>query len=287
MLSSLLRLWIVLLVILPVYVSGGDLKSQLWRAVDGCYALTQEVEMPDTSIVEDVANGYLKVSGIIGTCGCACDVSVAAFRSAGQDYTLLKKESYGCSSSYKLSSNKSLSTIFPIKLGINTFIDSGDYAANFYVDIEPPQRGRTVLATLKLKPLGVFYTENSPFQFDEQQGKRQSLGFLRAIAYGVKDTETLTHLRLSNDTQITKADEKTIRQLFQQYGKQWTGKRLSTELQRLYEFYQAYESRQFDAVRLQWHKKKERFVIDKYIKKKQSISFKQFLLQQTYWAALC
>jgi len=75
-------------------------------------------------IIDDSINGYLKVSGSFPTCGCYCSNTIGAYKTHSDKYTFVKKSVWGCSWKKEITSNDSLSKIFPINFETNGFFQA-------------------------------------------------------------------------------------------------------------------------------------------------------------------
>ena len=90
--------------------SKQSLSKQLWKRVQSYYSNFEDTDsdgkLDEVEIIDDAENGFLKVSGAIGTCGCKCSKTIAAFKDKNGKYTFLEQETSDCSFLHKVTSSK-------------------------------------------------------------------------------------------------------------------------------------------------------------------------------------
>lgn len=266
-----------------------SLKKILWKSVDSCYNEIKEDGGNFIELKEDISNGYLRVHGFTGTCGCGCFKEVAAFKTVKGNFVTLVRENNACYFSYKIASNKNLQDIFPKEVSISTFISKVD-ASRFYFDIKPPQNGTKVTLTIKPIPLGVENINKTPFDY-KTNTKIENFQFFQNFVHKIKDGSTLDFILKKNYTAINKKELSLINEkikLESRYdSKNWNLEKISSKLAKLYKIYQDFESRNYDAFILDWNREFGKFYIKKRIKKQKSITFLQFLKETNFWRAIC
>lgn len=110
--------------------SKGSLEKLLWKQIGISTSLIEEIkngeeEGHESKIIDDTANGYLRVEQTEDGCGCYYESTAAAYKEADGGYTFLNTYWNTCSSQKKLNSNKELKTILP-----ENFWFSGFYLKN-------------------------------------------------------------------------------------------------------------------------------------------------------------
>lgn len=259
-------------------------KKLLWKSVEPCYSLLEKSgNSNDNQVIEDIKNGYLKVAGPYPTCGCYCETSVAAFKTAKGNLVTLIKEDDACYFKYRIASNKNIQDIFPKEVSISAFIPKAD-ASRFYFDTQPPQKGTDITITVKPIPLGIENTNKTPFDY-KANTKIENLEFFKRLVHKINDDRTLDFLLKKDYKAIDKKDLSLIKEESSREG--WNFVTISSKLTKLYNIYQYFESRQYDSFVLGWHRESGKFYIKKKIKKQQSVTFLQFLKENKFWIAFC
>lgn len=271
----------ILVVVLITTLNGyaqKTLKKLLWNSVESCYSQLDNVD--NIEIIEDVKNGYLKVSAF-------CETSVAAFKTKEGNFTTLVQYKDLYNFTYKIKSNKKLQDIIPKKINLLTFIPDGNISL-FYFDIVPPKKGTDIIVIVKPTPFGIKNVKKSPFIYSTREGI-ENFVFFRDIVPKIKDSKTLKFILNKNYNAITKEDFNLISNNIGKGSvnyKDWTWGVVSSKLKKLYTIYQNFESRSYDAILLGWNKSIGKFYVKEKRKKKKAISFKQFLNNNSYWAAI-
>jgi hypothetical protein len=281
--------------------SKQNLSEQLWGRTQSCYSDFEDTnndgKLDDTKIIDDSKNGYLKISGSIGTCGCSCSKTIAAFKNKKENYTFIEQEISDCSWSHKVSSNRKLIDILPKGFSIHTFIptlkDEQRKQALFYLDFNIPQYGTDTEVTLKIIPFGMNIESD------------------KVLIYEISEDNNNVHLQESNDIsqvfttlssesingildnqidKISKPNRDLIIATIKKKDKKVTLDNFSNQLRELKKIYDLYVSIEHKSILLKWDKEKEKFYIDKKGEAIKLITFKEFLRNKTilkYWMAIC
>lgn len=269
-------------------VSQNHVEKLLWQSVniskkDICkrYILDKKVE--------DLKNGYLKVSGYQDASCCGFAKAVAVFKTSKNRYvTLVRNEAERCNFTYSIETNNNLIEILPKELRISSFIPKGD-ASLFYFDIEPPQKGTDVAVNLKPVPFGIKNTNKNPFNHEINEGI-EDFSFFRDFVLKLKDSSTLKSVL---EKKFNTIDKEELSLITDKIGKNnpnysdWNLDIVSAKLHKLYKIYQDFEARKYDAFVLGWNKDVGKFYIKEKVNKQKSISFYQFLKDNKFWEAIC
>ncbi len=281
-----------------------SLSKQLWENAQSCYseltnALDEGEKIMNGEIIDDSKNGYLKVSGSAPPCGCTCSSTVGAYRQSNGTYTLLTEEKWGCSWTTKIASNRELASVFPENLGITTFIPKANIGldneyALFYLDIEIPRKGTDTKLTINPIPFGIYKKSNTvlSFEFSENTAKGYNtytlLYRIKTITKTIENEQTLEFIADGQFGKISENDRKIIEKNIGQDDSQFKSydelKEYISELKLIYDYYSLIEH---ETIILGWNREKGRFFIKEKGNHAKSKSFKEFLIENEYWAAVC
>jgi len=294
---------VILLFMLPITShsqSKQSLSEQLWERVQSCYALFEDNNDDgklDAEIIDDTENGFLKVSGTIGTCGCSCSETIAAFKDKNGNYTFLNQEKSDCSWLHKVFSSKDLSNIFPENFSINTFIptieNTNKGRALFYLDIDIPRTGTDTKVTLKIIPVGMNIQSDKLLVSDiSDEGKMnylQNLQFIPQLLTELSEESVQLILNYQSD-KLSKKDTDLIVTTLKKFNQDPTTDWLENKLNDLKKIYDIYLSIEHSTVTLGWNGAKAKFYIKKKGEPVMPISFDEFLMNKDilrYWVAIC
>jgi len=281
--------------------SKQTLSKQIWERVQSCYANFEDTnddgKLDDTEIIDDAENGYLKVSGTIGTCGCTCSKTIAAFKDNDGTYTFLEQETSDCSWSHKVSSSRDLEAILPKDFGIHTFIPSVENVnksqALFYLDIDVPRTGTDTKVSLKMIPIGMnIQSDNllvSEISEDSKMNYLQELQFIPQLLTELSEESIQLILNYQSD-KLSKKDTDLIVATLKKFNKDPTIDWFENKLNDLKKIYDIYLSIEHSTVTLGWNKAKAKFYIKNNGEPVMPIAFDEFLTNKDilrYWMAIC
>ncbi|MCD4725901.1 MAG: hypothetical protein K8R63_13770 [Bacteroidales bacterium] len=299
------QLFIIITIFLTHIVYGqssGSLSDQLWDQVQNCYSMIEDVDEDGTldfdEIINDSKNGYLKVAVSWPTCGCNCIETVGAYKGSDGNYTILKKEEWGCSWVDRISSNRKLLSIFPENFGINTFIPDrnirieGNYAL-FYLDIEIPRIGTDTKVTIKTIPFGMVMENNDIlcfgiFQKESFSNCNHAFYKIGSIARKIQNEQTLDFIINDQFEKISTHDmdiiKKTIGDNYSDFKSLSELRMCLKELKQTHDLYSLIEH---ETLLLGWNKEKSRFYIKEKGNHPKSMTFMEFLIENRYWSVGC
>ncbi len=281
--------------------SKHSLSKQLWERVQNCYSQFEDNDgdgkLDKVEIIDDVDNGFLKISGAIGTCGCHCNKTIAAFKDKGGNYTFLEQETSDCSWLHQVSSSRNLVGILPKNFGIQSFIpnlkDTLSKEALFYLDFNIPQHGTAIEVSLKIIPIGMHIKSDSLLVYriseDDVTAHVQELNVIPELLTTLSSKSM--NLILNNQMdKLCKQDINLIKTKLKKNNKELTLDSFGEQLRILKNIYNLYVSIEHKSILLKWDKEKTKFYIDKKGEAVKPITFIKFLLDKDilkYWMATC
>jgi len=299
---SIGSVWVILFVSITTFgQTHQNLSKQLWERVQNCYSQFEDKDgdgkLDEVEIIDDAENGYLKVSGAIGTCGCHCNKTVAAFKDKSGNYTFLEQETSDCSWLHKVSSSRDLTAVLPKNFSIQSFIpnlkDIPSKEALFYLDFNIPQHGTATEVSLKIIPIGMHIKSDSllVYRFSEDNAiahvKESSMipQLLESLS-----TENIDLILNNQSDKLCKQDIDLINSKLRKRDKKLTIDNFAQQLKELKRIYDVYVSIQHKSIVLKWDKDKSKFYIDKKGEAVKPITFIKFLINKDilkYWMATC
>ena len=280
--------------------SKSPLSKLMWKQVKTCYSnledMDEDGEIDFDELIDDSKNGYLKISGGWPTCGCTCENTVGAFKNNKGQYTLIKKDSWGCSWINRITSNRNLRTVFPTSIEHNGFfekeIDNDTNKASFYIDIEIPRKGTDTKVSIHTIPFGLSIKSKSIVSFgyyqDSDNGNYKSIYYLRDIVKKTNDTSVLNHILNNDFEKISEVNNNIISKYIGNDDSRFNSMEdLSITLNHIKKVYEEYNQIQHKWLILGWDREKGNFYIKEKGPKPQKISFIEFLIEKRYWSAMC
>ncbi len=281
--------------------SKHNLSKQLWERVQNCYSQFEDKDgdgkLDKVEIIDDAENGFLKVSGAIGTCGCHCNKAIAAFKDKSGNYTFLEQETSDCSWLHKVSSSRNLVDILPENFGIQSFIpnlkDTLSKEALFYLDFNIPQHGTATEVSLKIIPIGMHMESDNLLVYriseDDATAHVQELNVIPELLTTLSSKSM--NLILNNQLdKLCKQDIDLINTKLKKNNKELTIDSFGQQLRILKKKYNLYVSIEHKSILLKWDKEKAKFYIYKKGDAVKPITFKAFLINKNilkYWMAIC
>lgn len=276
-----------------------SLSEQLWDRVRHCQSMLENSDGEEgvayETLVDDSKNGYLQIAGSYPTCGCRCQTTVAAYKDIKGEYTFLSQELWLCSWRNTLSSNKELKAVFPSDLLDNGFfseaLKDSVGTAYFYLDIELPQVGTDTKVSIERIPLGLQKKNNSILAYhysEEDLGIASKIMQIRNIAQHIKDENFYLAIANKQADEFFAYESKAINSAIgDDLSSYQSKKELYASFLQLKHAYDLYCSITHQTLILAWDKTSARFFIKSKHDKPQVISFRNFLLNSTYWSAIC
>jgi hypothetical protein len=296
--------WLTLLFITPSLLSFGQynssLRDLLWNSVNDCYSLIEDMNEDgflDGDVIEDINNGYLKVSGGWPPCGCLCTSIAGAYKNEEGKYIILQYFESVCNWNKRISSNKNLYDILPPNFGINDYtlqpVSWKIRSPIFFVNIEIPNHGTDTRVSLELVPFGLYPDGNEPLCFeyselykeDNYYSNFESLTVIADIAKAIQEGKTLDYILSREFEKISPNDKKIIDEIISENF--YFQNILDRKLKELKEIYDTYSQLETTELILGWDIKNSRFYIKKKGKKLIIPSFKDFLAKNEYWSMRC
>jgi hypothetical protein len=276
---------------------NSSLSEQLWSRVKFCYEMFEDNDedgKPDFEKIDDSKNGYLKIFGSTPPCGCVCSSTVAAYKSKDGKYTFLQSQSESCTWSKKISSDKNLTSILPVDFGINSFMNTGfEYntmAPLFFVNFDIPQVGTDTKVKLELVPIGLKPDNDGLICYEYRQNDEsdnvRSLRIVQEIATNINDEKTLKYLIDGNFNKISENDGEIIEKAISN-GDLGSIEELQVYLTELKVIFDIYQKLDYTELILGWDRETSKFYIKEKGKKAEKQSFKDFLINASYWSFVC
>lgn len=271
-----------------------DLSSLLWQNVESCYSNFEDNtdQISDVKIIDDSKNGYLSISGSFPTCGCYCSESVGAYKDNEGNYTILQSSFSSCDWTKTTTSNKALTEILPDNFGVKSFtsqdLDSQFNHPIFFIEVTIPQKGTDTKISLQLVPFGMYLDEENSvcYGYSESSTENKSFYNLINIVNAFNDKNTLDCILKEDFNSISKLDFDTIEKLIK--NKNFVSKaEITNQLKELKKIYDAYLQIEHTELILGWNRESAKFYIKEKGEKQSFISFKEFLLKNQYWTAMC
>lgn len=269
------------------------LKSQMWQYIDDCHSTIVSSAMDsglEPEVIDDSSNGYLKVSGSWPTCGCGCESTVGAYKTANNNYVFLITEYWNCNYKYRVRSSQQFQSIMPKGFGLSSFIDTiGINCPNrnrvFYLEVDIPRYGTETKFTIKLIPLGLLIIcPNDLCLAIEQSWKEYNFKDL----YYLKDiAESATAILKGDFDSMSEKDKKIIDARNDGATFQEKFKKVKDDMEFVYTRYQVYKRMKYKSLTMKWNAKEARFQV---VKKEQAdpvIDFKQFIADSEFWGTRC
>ncbi len=274
-----------------------DLKELLWSSIQSTLEYTDSKGNIDRfiTVIEDVKNGYLKVSGEFPPCGCPISETVAAFKDTKGNYTFLEEETEGCNWKYQLSSNTNLTAILPENFGIKTFIptlkNNVTEQAFFYLEIDIPRHGTETKVRLKVIPIGMQVKSTNLLVYTiSEDTEKTRLTNLKSWHQLILDlSEEGINLIYKNKCKNLSKNNQEKLQKYLQKNNEASIKTFHKNLVKIKEIYDFYCQIKHKSILLKWDKTTTRFYIKERGDEVKPMSFQQFLRSDilTYWSPQC
>lgn len=276
---------------------NSSLSEQLWSRVKYCYEMFEDNDedgKPDFEKIDDSKNGYLKIFGSTPPCGCFCSATVAAYKSKDGKYTFLQSQSESCTWNKKISSSRDLEEILPDGFGINSFMTgkSNTQTANpiFFVNFEIPQVGTDTKVKLELVPFGLKPDTDGLICYEYRQNDEsdnvKSLRIVQDFVTEISNEKTLDYLLAGEFSKITENDNNFIQNAISN-GDLTSIEELQQDLLELKNIYDLYQKLDCTELTLGWNRETSKFYIKEKGKKAEIQSFKDFLINGSYWGFVC
>lgn len=270
------------------------LSSLLWSRVESCYSYFEEDDegLTDFEIIDDSKNGYLKIWGQFPTCGCFCSSTVGAYKNSTGDYTFLQTEEMGCSWEKKISSSVDLKSLFPEHFDSTAFFAQlpAESFENpiFYVDVEIPRIGTRTTVTLKLLPFGLNQKGSDIwcYNYSELTAQPQSLEGLLYLAQKLPNAEALNQIMAGDFNNLEIPAHELIEEIIAD-GHFKSNREIQSHLIELHKIYHWYLSIENQTIILDWDPQKSRFFVVEKGMGPNPISFRDFLIENQFWRAMC
>ena len=286
-------------IVIPSLVCGQKqetLSGILWGRVNNCYSMFEDMDddgVLDFNKIDDSQNGYLKISGSWPTCGCSCNSTVGAYKNSEGKYVILQSDQVECSWERKISSNLELKEVLPIDFGINSFtsehIDSESDYSVFFIDIEIPRIGTDTKVKIELVPFGLRPKGENLICFGYKVEKPYKFLYgIRNVAKGISDPNTISYLLNGSFDKISSSDNTLISKLLGPEDDRFESmEELSEYLKELKNTYDLYCKLKTNELILGWNRNESRFFIKGTGEKIPEISFREFLINNSYWSWMC
>ncbi len=273
----------------------GSLKDKLWREVQACNSNFTEMDAEDMrNVIDDTQNGYLKIWGEYPTCGCACSTTVGAYKDHYGFYTLLKKSEGTCDYSTDIRSNRLLSEVLPDGFGIQTFISEVNKLpktnfAIFTLDVAIPRKGTDTKVSLKTLPLGLFYSSENPLVYYSFERDSEMLEILYKLANDKKYSKLLEKLEHTKVVHLSSDEQAIITAMKKNISSEQvvSNEEFQNRIDKIKRIYTYYTQIKYDSLLLGWDKEKARFFIKEKYRRKEKMSFSEFLQKSLYWVPNC
>lgn len=290
--SSFITLYFILLSIIVCGQSKKRLHSLLWNGVQTCYSNFVEQDKQDFSIIDDTKNGYLKIFGSYPTCGCFCSATIGAYKNKKGDFTTLQTSSFTCNWSQQISSTKTLEEVLPKGFGIHEFIQdsisSKFESPIFYIDLVIPRKGTDTKMKLTLVPFGLRPKGDGLlcYSYDESNVNQKPLYKLSDLARNLKQDASLQQILSGNYDTIATADKEQLKKYIGEDG--FTSiDEIRDYLLKLKAVYDVYVNITHEEITLSWNRQTSRFSVKEKSGSPKIVTFRNFLVQQRFWTALC
>lgn len=272
------------------------LHSMLWDYVKPCYMQFEDIDddgEPEYKKIEDAKNGYLHISGGWPACGCGCSSTVAAFKNSNGEYCFLMQEEEYCEWKKRISSNYSLSKIFPENFAVEFFQQNTDFqtlsSPAFYIDFKIPQYGTETTAHIEIIPFGIPVKSTDFYCYGySENADCTPIGSIQHIVRKSIDYSTIDYIIQGEFNKISQVDSVLVsKYVGELYGQFKTLQDLQQTLIHLNNIYNVYNQLEYRDIILQWNKENSKFEIKSKINKPTKLNFKEFLLVHNYWGITC
>ncbi|WP_343856349.1 hypothetical protein [Fulvivirga kasyanovii] len=288
-----------LLTLKGVAQAPSSLSEQLWQRAQKCYSMFEDYDEDGKvdygELIDDARNGYLKVSGSFPTCGCSCTSEIGAYKDQSGQYTFIEKETWSCSWTERIHSNKEIESILPDDLITNGFFsgqpDVNSETTPFFLEVEIPRVGTDTRVALKLIPFGLKVKSKSIVAYDyseEGNSSPKPLYGISRIAGKVSSSQILDYIVKGHYDKIPASDLSVINQSIGEDYDQFASKaELSKHLRELKTAYELYSLIKHNTLLLKWNRDTGKFSIKEKGAPPKPMSFSEFLTGNMYWAMVC
>lgn len=293
--DKIIKLLIIILFLYSAAAQSQTLSKQLWKMANECYSSIEPDDngkiIPD-ELIDDSKNGYLKIKASWPTCGCGCSTTAGAYRDSKGKYTLIAKDFWDCDWKHKLKSNKDLNVVLPENFNISDFISKAENTetkqAIFYLDAEIPRIGTDTKFSIKLIPFGIKTESNNLLSFEySEKNTDMSFYLVHEIVMQIKNSETLTFLQDGNFDKISDTDKEIINKVLNYGNYKDPMQEIKQSLIHLNKVYNLYSLIEHETFVFGWNRQKARFYIKEKGKAPKKMTFKEFLLNNSYWSPAC
>lgn len=278
-------------------LSAQSLSEQLWKEAAPCHQAIEQGwdgEIQAATIIDDAADGYLKVEGSYPTCGCACGTTVGAYKDQKGQFTFLNYSLWTCDWTNTLMSNRPLKEVLPDKFSLREFapqykIMKRGQPAVFFLNMEIPQKGTDTKVSLGLVPFGMDIREHFlVYSYSEREMglNHKSIPEIKIMAQNIQNPKSLELLMKGKEEDISAVDKAVMEETLADmdiYGLF----NLRAELEPLWFKYELYLSVEYDALILGWDRAAARFFIKERIPAGPKKSFLAFLAEAPYFVYMC
>ncbi|MCB9195049.1 MAG: hypothetical protein H6598_02390 [Flavobacteriales bacterium] len=283
--------------------SQNSLSGKLWDRVKSCNSALEDMDDDGKTdyevIIDDSKNGYLKIGGSYPTCGCSCESTAGAFKTAKGEYVLIDETSWSCGWINEITSNRDLKQLFPKELE-ETIIPFKEDPSTldrsiFYLDIEIPQFGTDLKVEIKLIPIGLKIPSKgsalSYYYSQEDHIDTYASYQLEGLVRDSEDSLTIQHLMDGNYDLIISQDMELINGMIKKNdyddSRFATIDDISEELNKVKRIYEYSTLLKYDQLVLGWDKQKELFYIKSKTAVTRKLTFKEFIEESIFWSPMC
>ena len=288
-----------------VLLPAQSLHQQLWNSVKSCDEAIKsafdehEIEQnnPDVyeRLEEHISNGYLSIKGSWPACGCSCDATVAAYRDAQKNYTLLREEHWSCDNKFGIYASRPLEDVLPPGLGLKTFMENSatadlDGNAYFYLKADIPLKGTETVVHLKLLPLGMYAKSSNGIAYNTEQAQIKMPHIYFSIGTIIKKLEDKKELQQLFDQEYDQLSSAVVQALNAKIGadKPFQSKADFQKMLRFLQgYHEAYQQLKYSELSLKWNREKARFEIGEKRGNWQKVTFYEFLKTMPYFDVGC
>jgi len=159
----------------------------------------------------------------------------------------------------------------------------------FFLNFNIPQVGTDTKVKLELVPFGLKPEGKDLICYEYQQldeNNVESLMFIQKIAEAIKHDESLDLILAGKFDKISSDDNELIRKLLSEDNLK-TIETLKEKLSELKLIYDQYQKLECTEITLGWNRENSRFYIKEKGKKPEKITFRKFLIENSYWTYVC
>lgn len=278
-----------------------SLADMLWAEAGGRLLHRDTDEKSRTTITDDAANGYLRVFYEDEGCGCPFDTTVAAYKKADGEFTILKTYWDGCGNQRTFSANTDLASVLPEDFGLQTFVPNSMEkaydidSAVFYLNVELPRNGTDTKIDLSYIPFGLqveptdqVLAHSYARKADENGSNSVYMEEIQDMFRKLSDEKTILHILNGGAEKITEGDKGIVKCLYGEGNRYRSIAELSVPIAELRAIYETSKDVEYKSVILGWNRETSRFYVKKKIKNNApERSFLEFVRQFPFLMAVC